>query len=235
MSGKSNKKQCTDSNSEYEKDQQRKIIVKDMIRAQYTECSNVSVAHMMLECDCDYFSDDRSLVKFDVPVENMSYEMICFASTKLVLEYDGLDGLQHSINLHSAHKYGGSCNNAPVGSSRVASAPGVSTTILCKCTTMAPSIRFCKLIVHALGTWPPGMKTWNELSGLEVENRMAKRLLYSNENLLFRFNRYNTIVDGGTIFAKERKGLPLPPEEQKASANLHAIQSLMRRVEMILV
>jgi len=76
------------------------------------------------------------------------------------------------------------------------------------------------------------MKSWNELSGLEVENRRAMRMRYSKENILFHFNRYNTIVDGSTIFAKERQGLPLSHEEQKASANLNAVQSLMHRVEI---
>jgi len=141
-----------DYNSQYEKDNQRNIIVRDMIRAKYTESPNVSVVHMKLECDYVYCSDDRSLVKFNVPIENMSYEMICFASTKLVLEYVGFDRQPHAINLHSAHNYGGSRQNSPRGASRLASAPAVSTTILCRCTTMAPSIRYCTLIVYALGT-----------------------------------------------------------------------------------
>jgi len=220
-----------DCNSPYEKDYQQNIIVQDMIRAKYAESPNVSVVHMKLECDYDYYSDDRSLVKFCVPVEDMSYELICFASTKLVLEYFGFDGKPHAIKLHSAHNYRGNHKNSPVGSSRLASAPGVSTTIFCRCTTDAPSIRFCTLTVYALGTWPQVIKSWNALSGLEVENRRYKKLLYSQENLLFHFHRYNTVVGGNTIFAKEQQDLPLSHQEQNALANLHAVQSLMRRVE----
>jgi len=220
-----------DSNSQYEKDHQQNIIVQDMIKSKYAESPNVSVVHMKLECDYHYNSDDRSLVKFSVPAEDMSYELICFASTKLVLEYSGFDGKPHAIELHSAHNYGVSHKNSPIGASRVASAPGVSTTIFSRCTTNAPSIRFCTLTVYALGTWPQIMKSWDALSGLEVENRRYKTLLYSRENLLLRFHRYNTVVGGNTIFAKEQQGLPLSHQEQKASKNLHAVLSLMHRVE----
>ena len=60
--------------------------VKDMIRAKYIEGGNKSVVQMQIECDHIYSSCDCSFLKFSVPVEDLSYEMICFASTKLVVD-----------------------------------------------------------------------------------------------------------------------------------------------------
>lgn len=195
--------------------------VKDMIRAKYMEGRNKSVVQMQIECDHIYSSCD-SFLKFSVPVEDLSYEMICFASTKLVVD----DGTPHAIELHSAHDY----RHSPVGASRLVSAPGVDITIFCRCTTRAPSMRYCTLTVHAVGTWPQVMKSWNELSDLEVENRVFMKFLYCLGDLLSGFNCYNTLIDGDTILEKERRGLPLSDTEQRASENLQAIKSLMSRV-----
>ena len=67
------------------------LIVQDAIRAHYSKSPYVSVVPANAECDHDSPKNDPSELTFHVPVEDLTYEMICFASTRLVLEYDGYD------------------------------------------------------------------------------------------------------------------------------------------------
>jgi len=92
-------------------------------------------------------------------------------------------------------------------------------------------MQHCKLTVYALGIWHQDVTSWNELSPLQVDNRIFKRLLYSEENLLSNFNHYNAAVNGNMIFEKEQRGMQLSHAEQEASLILHAVVDLMRRVQ----
>ena len=215
----------------YEDAYKRNLKVQDQIRANYRESPYTSVVQVNAEWDYDCPKNDPLELRFDVPVEDLTYEMICFASTKLVLEYNGWDRKQHAIELHSAHNHGENRKNAPSVALRLVPAPGTKISITLMCKTQAPRMHSCKLKVHALGIWHQNVAPWNELSLLEVDNRMFKRLLYSAENLLSNFNRYNALVNGTMIFEKEQRRVQLSHAEQEASLDLHAVVDLMRRVQ----
>lgn len=209
----------------------RNTIVQDTIRANYNKSIYESVMRMNSECEYQRSKHDPSELAFHVPVENLCYEMICFASKRLVLEYYGHDRKRHAIELYSAHNYGEHRKNAPSAALRSVSAPGTKISIILRCKTKAPPMLHCTLTVFAFGIWHREMKSWDELSDLEMDNRMYKRLLYSVENLLSNFHRYNAAVNGSLILEKELRGLQLSHADQNASIDLHALLDLMRRVE----
>jgi hypothetical protein len=215
----------------HEEEFTRNTTVQDTIRANYNKSIYESVVRINSECEYQRSKHDPSQLTFHVPVENLCYEVICFASKKLVLEYYGHDRKRHAIELYSAHNYGEHRKNAPYAALCSVSAPGTKISIILRCKTKAPPMLHCTLTVFALGIWHREMKSWHELSDLEIENRMFKRLLYSVENLLSTFHRYNVAVNGSLILEKEQKGLHLSLAEQNASMDLHALLCLMRRVE----
>lgn len=218
-----------DADPEHDRERARSLEVNETIARSYGE----SKTECLIEIPCGLMSmnQEKRRVQISVACENMSYELIRFASTKLLLHFVDADGKAQTLELYAAH---GECENTrhrPHGAINCIPVPRVSLYLTHKTNIpdsmlIYKSIAGCTLMVSARGMWPSKIKSWDYLSDLEIKHRCGMKMLFSLESVGAACDVYNTRIHGDILFRMRQDHEYLSPTQRQALTFLQDLQKL---------
>jgi len=218
-----------DIDPEHDQKRSRFLLVNEAIAQSYRDCETKGVVE--IKCNLKSMNQEQGRVQITVGCEDMSYELVRFASTKLFLRFVDAHMKVQTLEFYAAesdceykrHKphTGINCIPVPRVSLYLTSKTYISDNLL-----IYKSIPDCTLIVSARGVWPSQIKSWDCLSSLEITHRCFMKMLFSPESVGAACEIYNTRIDGDILFRMKDEGEPLSSAQKQALAFLQDLQEL---------
>jgi len=220
---------CPDIDPEHDKKRSRLLWVNEAIARSYREYKTAVLVE--IKCNLRSMNQEKGRVGITVACEDMSYELIRFASTTLFLHFVDADMKVQILELYAAESDCENTRNKPHGA--INCVPVTRTSLYLTSKTDIPDnllihkpIPDCILIMFARGIWPSKIKSWDCLSSREIMHRCYMKMLFSEESVGAACGIYNICIDGEILIRMKEEGEPLSGEQKQKLAYLQDLQEL---------
>jgi len=219
----------TDIDPEHEKKHSRFMKMNDSITRSYRRFQTEVLVE--IKCNLMDINQEKKRVEITVACADMSYELIRFASTDLVLRFVDADMKEQTLQFYAAesecvnhrHRPHSAINCVPVThiSLYLTSKTDIPGSLL-----IHKPIADCTLTVCGRGVWPQKIKSWDQLSRLEVMHRCYMKMLFSEESVAAAYDIYNVRIDGDILLRMKEEGEPLSREQKQSLRFLQDLHDL---------
>jgi len=203
--------------------------VNDSIARSYAEYKNKVVVD--IKCSLKNMNKETGQVEITVACTDMSYELIRFASTELVLYFVDEDMKKQKLEFHAAQSNCENRNQLPHSAINYVPVTHISLYLTSK-TKIPDDVLICKLIpdctltVFARGDQETKIKSWEFLSSEEITHRCYMKMLFSEESVAAAYYIYFNRIDGDVLIRMKVKGEHLSDTQKKNSAFLQDLRDL---------
>jgi len=218
-----------DIDPDHEKKQARFLKVNERITRSYSKFQNEVLVE--IKCNLRSMNQEKRRVEITVACTDMSYELVRFASTKLVLHFVDADMKAQTLDLYAAWDECGNPRHRPhsaINCVPVARIPLylTSKTDIPDSLLLHEPIADCTLTVCGHGIWPPQIKSWDKLSDREIMHRCYMKMLFSEESVAAVYDIYNIRIHGDILLRMKAEGEPLSREQKQNLAFLQDLHDL---------
>jgi len=203
--------------------------VNDSIARSYAKYENKVV--MEVKCNLKNMNQETGRVEITVACTDMSYELIRFASTDLVLRFVDADMKKQELEFHAAES---NCEyRRQLPHSAINCVPVTQISLYLTSKTKIPnnvliykSIPDCTLTVSARGDQETKIKSWEFLSSDEITHRCYMKMLFSAESNAAAYYIYFNRIDGDTLIRMKSEGEHLSDTQKNNFAFLQDLRDL---------
>jgi len=222
-------KQWPEIDPEHDMKLSRFLRVNDAITRSYANFHNEVVVE--IKCNLKTMNQEKGQVEITVPCTDMSYELIHFASTNLVLYFVDADMKKQTLEFHAAES---NCENRrQLPHSGINCVPVTRISLYLTSKTKIPddvliskTIPDCTLTVFARGIWATKIKSWDFLSSEEIMHRCYMKMLFSTKSVAAAYYIYLNRINGDTLIRMKAEGEPLTGAQNRDLAFLQALRDL---------
>ena len=203
--------------------------VNDSIARSYATYENKVV--VKIKCDLKNMNKETGQIEITVACTDMSYELIRFASTDLVLCFVDADMKTQTLEFYAAES---NCeNHQQLPHSVINYVPVRHISLYLTSKTKIPDdvlidklIPDCTLTVLARGDRETKIKLWECLSSEEITHRCYMKMLFSAESVAAAYYIYFNRIDGDVLIRMKAKSEPLSDTQKQNFAFLQDLRDL---------
>jgi hypothetical protein len=218
-----------DIDPEHDKKHSRFVKINDCITQSYRRFQTEVLVE--IKCNLMDINREKRRVEITVTCTDMSYELVRFASTDLVLRFVDADMKAQTLQFYAAESECVNHRHRP--HSAINCVPVTRISLYLTSKTDIPgnlwahkSIADCTLTVCGRGVWPQKIKSWDQLSRREVMHRCYMKMLFSEESVAAAYDIYNVRIDGDILLRMKEEGEPLSREQERSLMFLQDLHNL---------
>jgi len=201
----------------------------DSIAQSYANLKNIVV--MEIKCNLKCMNHETGQVEITVACTDMSYELIRFASTDLVLCFVDEEMQKQTLEFYAAES---DCeNHRQLPHSEINCVPVTHISLYLTSKTNIPEdvhiyklIPDCTLTVFAHGIPETKNKSWEFLSNEEITHRCYMKMLFSEESVAAAYYIYFNRIDGDMLIRMKAEGEPFSDTQKQKFAYLQDLREL---------
>jgi len=203
--------------------------VNDSIARSYAKYKNKGAVE--IKCNLKSMNQETGRVEITVACTDMSYELIRFASTDLVLCFVDKYMKKQTLEFHAAESNCENRTQLPHSAINCVPVTHISLYLTSKIKILDDVLIYklipdCTLTVFARGIRETKIKSWEFLSSEEITHRCYMKMLFSAESVAAAYYIYMNGIDGDILIRMKAQGEALSGTQNQNLAFLQDLRDL---------